>query len=390
MNRRYLLLVALVALVATAGCLGMGDDNGDIETDDNGVDDGNGDANGDDANGDDGNGDALPDGQSLIDALATDGPDLTDVTGTQVANTVMEGQEVTTTFAVWERPPGVFRQELIETEDHPGFDAIIRNETAVWQYNNETNRALTEPVDQTTAPQSDYEQLAEMVTEATTVRTESVANRETYVVEATIDAGFGGEMQLIYWLDQETNYPLRQAQQDPVTGSESTVTFEEVEFNQGIDDERFEFSPTDETLILTESDLEPQEFESPNVLANETDLSVIELETPDGFTEESVQYIRELSGDRALIEYPGDEGEELVLSITDPVTEGDAITEPDETLDIAGVEVAIHEQPPVQETQQPGTVAAVWELDGTQYVVSSTLSQDDVVSIVENTLEAHE
>lgn len=255
-------LVAVALLAITAGCAGSIDDAADGE-------------------------DELEDlsGEQIADRVADRHEEIEDIHGVQR----MEVAGTNTTSEVWIKPPDKYRAETVGTNG--STMTTVANGTKTWMYNHESGTVTT--TERTAASNQTFglgngayvEKLLDRF-EVESAGTGTVAGRDAYVVELTPSNETDRAIEyqeLRIWIDAEYWYPLKYtmnaavgdegtAASDNETVS-STVTFESVEFNTGVDDERFEFTPPEDAEV-TEQRMASYESADAAVEASPFDVSL--------------------------------------------------------------------------------------------------------------------
>lgn len=214
-----------------------------------------------------------PDADALLED-AIEGGDAEAVVGERTVEFADDNGAETTTERVWEADDRS-RSEVIESPDGTSDgDVIVGNGSSVLVYDTETGEATVRDP----PPALAVEDL-----EATYVGTDTVAGRDVHIVDVevrneSVKRGIGvvvGDTRFVYpieleereadlqrqrlWIDEEHGYVLKQREvyEDPDgTELEVTTTFEEVSFEERIDDDRFEL-PDDAEIV----DPDPQQWE---------------------------------------------------------------------------------------------------------------------------------
>ncbi|WP_255167876.1 LolA family protein [Natrononativus amylolyticus] len=255
---RVVVAIALVAvLVAIGGCTTVGTDD--------------------------------PDGEVLLaDALSAD-ENITDVTGERTVTVSDTAGEHTTTERFWEAPPDHARVEAAPSSADEGAfteTVFVRSGPDIWLYEADDREATAFDREDVTDESESVDEFLERV-DVAYEGTDSVADRETHVVNVTVrndsvERGIGvlvGDTQYVYpletvehedtelrsqqlWIDDEFGYVLKHRQTfEDVDGGELeiTVVHEEVAFNEGVDDERFTLD--DDVSVVEEPSVDEREFE---------------------------------------------------------------------------------------------------------------------------------
>ena len=229
--------VAAVALLAiTAGCLGavdesLGDDPEDLS------------------------------GDEIADRVIQNHDEIEDVHGVQR----IDAAGTSTTSEVWIKPPDKYRSEPVDSEAGMSV-TTVSNGSTTWIYDRGSETVTTTRHDAAGAGAfnlTNTEHVRELLGEfeVESAGMDEVAGRDAYVLELaaaneTADDVEYEEFRL--WVDTEYWYPLKYSTTITVDGEdaalagetfESTIAFESIEFNAGVDDERFEFTPPENATV---------------------------------------------------------------------------------------------------------------------------------------------
>ena len=376
MKRAHVSTVVVVLLLVTAGCLGAvgsgdnssGDDDSDEELPDEELPD------------DDGDGD-LPDADALLEAATEAESNVETVQGIQTV-TMDDGTEtVTTTQEVWERGSDQYRADIVEADDPEPIDVIVSDGSTIWMYDEDDNEAVQMELG---FDQADEEALNDGFveafrtdTDASVEGTETVADRDVYVLELTGDGDDALYESSTLWIDQETDYPVKQ-EITPAVGESVTMTtaFEEVTFDEEIDDEVFAFEPPADAEIREFDDLMPQQYADVDAADADVPFDVPRPDVPDEYTLESVLAGENMVGWSATLQYTDDTGSFLTVGIADEPQ--DPVFEPDsDPVEIDNVDATI------REATEMRTIVE-WEDDGLTYTVAGELSADELIEIAES------
>ncbi|MFP8954048.1 DUF4367 domain-containing protein [Natrialbaceae archaeon A-arb3/5] len=364
MNIPRIPVIAVVALMLiSAGCLGaIGSENGDAdegETD-------------------------LPDGDELLEATVDAESSVDTVQGTQTV-TMDDGTEsVTTTQDVWQRTTGEYRAEIVDTDEPEQFDVVVADGTTTWLYDEDNNEVVQADLG---LDQAEQEALNEGFVEAFTddmdasvEGTETVADRDAYVLELTADGEDALYESATIWVDQETDYPLKQESTTSI-GDEltMTVTFEDVTFDEEIDDEIFAFEPPEDAEVLSFDDMTFEQYDTVEEAEEVAPLELPEPEVPDEYALENVMVSENLMGWSAAQQYTDESGAFLSVSVAEESQE--PVFEPDtDPVELDGVDATIRE---VTETN----TQIEWDDDGLTYIVSGELDEDELIAVAESIVQ---
>ncbi|ELY37278.1 outer membrane lipoprotein carrier protein LolA [Natronorubrum tibetense GA33] len=360
------MVVAL--LLVTAGCLGaVGSGDDDASVDDSG------DEELPEAE--------LPDADELLEAAVNAESNVETVQGIQTI-TMDDGTEtVTTTQEVWERGPDQYRADIVEADEPEPIDVIVSDGSTIWMYDEDDNEAVQMELG---FDQADEEALNDGFadaftadTDASVEGTDTVADRDVYVLELTGDGDDALYESATLWIDQETDYPLKQ-EITPAVGESVTTTmaFEEVTFDEEIDDEIFTFEPPEDAEIREFDDLMPQQYADVDAADADVPFDVPQPDVPAEYTLESVLAGENMVGWSATLQYTDDTGSFLTVGVADEAQ--DPVFEPDsDPLEIDDVDATIRE---VTETR----TIVEWEDDGLTYTVGGELTADELIEIAES------
>ncbi len=368
-------LGVVVLMVLTAGCLSAApiSDN-PTSSDDTDNPSSTGDA------------DELPDGDEILDRLTDADSEPEDIHGIR-ATTIDTGDEVSTaTYEVWERPPAEHRMELIESDEHDEFDVLVSNGTSIWMYDETENEAVHTNLG---FAQSDLDSMDDGMFEemyggmnATVSGTETVADREAYVLELTDDGNDPVYETVTVWVDTETYYPLKETSESATAELTTTNEFEEVTIDGGIDDEVFEFEPPEDAAVIDSEDFMPEEFDEIETAEENVPFDIPEPELPadEELQLGSVMVQDSLGGTSVTIQYTSVTDWPLVVSVSDSQQDS-GLTTSDETVDLGPVEATV--------TELPGSEAVMleWEQNDLTYSVGGELDTAVLVEIAESIVE---
>jgi len=368
-------LGVVVLMVLTAGCLSAApiSDN-PTSSDDTDNPSSTGDA------------DELPDGDEILDRLTDADSEPEDIHGIR-ATTIDTGDEVSTaTYEVWERPPAEHRMELIESDEHDEFDVLVSNGTSIWMYDETENEAVHTNLG---FAQSDLDSMDDGMFEemyggmnATVSGTETVADREAYVLELTDDGNDPVYETVTVWVDTETYYPLKETSESATAELTTTNEFEEVTIDGGIDDEVFEFEPPEDAAVIDSEDFMPEEFDDIETAEENVPFDIPEPELPadEELQLGSVMVQDSLGGTSVTIQYTSVTDWPLVVSVSDSQQDSGLATS-DESIDLGPIEATV--------TELPGSEAVIveWEQNDLTYSVSGELDTAVLVEIAESMVE---
>lgn len=423
--RRFLAVVALAALVATAGCFAGGtpgnetvapdegddapdetpedalpDDGSDDELTDNETSDEVSSANetaetgpaGDETAGEgspanETGDDALPDGETLLQRTVAAESTVESLRGVQTTTWTDGNESVSTTYEVWLRPPNETRMELVSSDQPDQFDVLVSNGTTLWTYDEDANEAVR--LDPGFSP-GQLQRLQESFAEAflgdmtpTAVGTDTVAGRDAYVVELTPrnDTDSLYESATV-WIDRETNYTLKQV---GTTGFGRNVTidvtYEEIRFGVEIPDDRFTFEPPDDAEVLNASDFTTAQYADVEQAEAAVPFDLPEHEVPAGYELDTVVVTENLDGWAASFRYVGENETLLTVGVRERQNRTGFAPQPGESIEIDGVNATVTELPGADLT------SIQWEEEDLAYTVSGELPREDLRAVAESIVE---
>ena len=226
-----------------------------------------------------------PEPAALFNSTFVYGDDLEDVSGEMTIEITGGDETVSETVRVHERPYVDYYEEVLETTESDQDGAIFAsNASGAWWYYPESSLAQHHEADEpfeSEAVRSDRAEMADMQLEWYDLEylgTEMVADRETHAVdvdlkEEAVADGVSvliGSTEYVYaletveapdelniveqtvWVDDEYDYPLKERMVFENTDGERyemTERFETVSFNDGLEDETFEFEPPENATV---------------------------------------------------------------------------------------------------------------------------------------------
>ncbi len=376
MKRAHVSTVVVALLLVTAGCLGAVGSGDDASVDD----DGDEELPDEDLPDDDGD-EELPDADALLEAATEAESSVETVQGIQTI-TMDDGTEtVTTTQEVWERGPDQYRADIVEADDPEPIDVIVSDGSTMWMYDEDDNEAVRMELG---FDQADQEALNDGFVEAftndtdvTIEGTDTVADRDVYVLELTGDGDDALYESATLWIDQETDYPVKQEITPTVGESVTTTTaFEEVAFDEEIDDEVFAFEPPEDAEIREFDELMPQQYTDVDAADADVPFDVPRPDVPAEYTLESVLAGENMVGWSATLQYTDETDSFLTVGVADEAQ--DPVFEPDsDPVEIDDVDATI------REATETRTIIE-WEDDGLSYTVSGELTADELIDVAES------
>ena len=339
-SRLWLVTATVCLLALTAGCLGgLSDDStDDTEIDEPAAADADTDTDSDatDAAADG----ELPTADEVIDGLQSYPERIDDLQGTQV--TEVGDDETTRTVAeVLERPPADHRTDVVETnDDHQSAgDKTVMTGDGFKMYDSEENVLRTsdngigpDEQDELFEDDSFFDEPSLSVE-----GTDTVADRDVYVIEYEIDRDGSGTM----WVDQEYWYPIKQHQRMDFDDGEFVMTaeFEDIEFNVGLDDSDFELDVPEDAEVTEFDTPDIEEFDSIEAAEEATGIAVPDYALPEEFELNTVSFA---DGEPPALTLQYQTGGDY-FSVR--VEDSDVLTIPDdhEAIDVNGADARLNE-----------------------------------------------
>lgn len=246
------------------------------------------------------------------------------------------------TMEVWESPPDQARQEVLSvagdlTQADSSGDVVVQNGSTTWYYDSATNEVTRMNIssDLTGNDMVDGDTIERLLDEfdVSHAGTETVADRETHVLELS-PANESGSGMATYedakiWVDSEYWYPLQYEVSLSLDNETTTVSmaYEEVSFNEGIPDERFQFEPPEDAEVTTnELSADITEVDDLAAADAETDFDVGEPVVPNRFTLSGVQIIESDDTASVTASFESDDGTLSYIASRDTnLPDGDAV-----------------------------------------------------------------
>ncbi|MFD1512411.1 LolA family protein [Halomarina rubra] len=319
--------------------------------------------------------------ESYVQQFEQEMNDLDGFSATRTTTVTIDGETHNSTAKVWVRPgTGEQRAETLAPSERAG-DLLVRTTNASWNYDVSENRAHRLDVSNSDLPTTNgFGYLLDDLVERSNVSyagTEDLDGKTVHRIEFTpTDTALAGG-NLTVWVDAETRFPVKLHQTvdtEELTLS-TTIRYEDVELNPGIDDDRFTFDPPANATV-EETDLPPMErYDSLDALRANVSTTVPTPDLPDGF---------EL--DRAVLTHL-DDGDSLSMTFTNEtatVTVGklDAGVYGNVTLD-GGESVAVGETTGTYRTYaEVGSVQ--WTCEEHRYSVGGSLSKAALLDLAES------
>ena len=312
-----------------------------------------------------------PDPERIADELEERNERIEDIQGERVLTVETPNTTQRTVMAVAERPPEQSRQEVIETtsEWQSAGDVTVNDGETLFMYDASENTVTEYNVsyDPESAAFASEELIANALNESDVSYegTDTVADRDVHVIELT---DTDTNRTTTVWVDTEFWYPLKYETTTERGDQQftTTMTFEEVAFNEGLDDGTFAFEPPADATV---EQYEPPETDTVDSLAavdDGTPYNVSAPELPDRFEFEEGRITDAGGSLTALVTYTADD-ERVSVSVTNDTTR--ELT--GETVEIGDTEGTLSEYGDVR--------SVTWDCDGVRYSLSGELDRETLI-----------
>lgn len=311
-----------------------------------------------------------PDPEMIADELNDRHDNIDDVQGTQVVTIDREDSTERTVTKVVERPPTESRQEVIESDSEwqSEGDVIVQTDNEMISYDADEN-TVTEfefDHDPEQTPFATEEMISDALndSEISYEGTETVADRAVHVIALT-DEDHGTTT---VWADQEFWYPLKTETAFEQGDDEWTMTmsYEEVTFNEGVDDAAFTFDPPEDATVEEFESPETQTVDSPDAVDAAVPFEFAEPDLPEKFTFEQATVSERDDSVTAFVSYEADD-ETVSYSLTDDTTHDPS----GESVEIGNTEGTISEF--------GDQTSVVWDCDGVRHSLSGELDRETLI-----------
>ncbi len=310
------------------------------------------------------------DPETIADELEDRHDEIDDVQGTQVTTIERDGSTERTVTEVVERPPTESKQEVIESDSEwqSEGDVIVRTDGEMISYDADEN-TITEfefDHDPEETPFATEEMISEALDESeiSYEGTDTVADRDVHVITLT-DEDHGTTT---VWADQEFWYPLKTETTFEQSDDEwtMTMTYEEVAFNKGVDDEAFTFDPPEDATVEEFETPETQTVDSPDAVDAAVPYEFGEPDLPEEFAFEQATVSERDDSVSVFVSYEAD-GEVVSYSLTDETPHDPS----GESVEIGDTEGTISEF--------GDRTSVVWDCDGVRHSLSGELDRETLV-----------
>lgn len=342
-----------------------------------------------------------PTADEIVQEMRTAFENLTSAHAVVEAAATREGETFTVVGETWFQRDGDREQARAEVREAGKPDIVgtlfVSDGETAWLYNPEAGKALTGRKDELEAWKAergeewaelpaDYEALTAFidrlleVTDVTLVGEETIAGRDAWHVQLTPNdqaprawQAAGGSVDL--WVDRERNLPLQVSYTGgPEAAGEIRMTVQQLEVDQPIAPERFQWSPPDGVEVVEIRTLLPQRMTLPEARA-EAPFHL--LSTPGDSPEATlVEVFRQ--GEHYVQRFEGTGGEWTLVQ--GPAGDHDSEAESGTAVSVRGAEGRLWSD------EERGRTVLRWTEEGVTRVIAGRLSPDNAVAIAE-TLE---
>lgn len=317
------------------------------------------------------------------------------------------GEREQVTVAVKEQPPGQSVIDVLETtQPDETMDKTVINGSHQWQYDEDDSRVLYLEADgywrsDTFTFRTDTRQVRNTY-EAAYTGIESVADRETHVVELTppdsaaelsLDIQTGESQYTVplyevgqeswhleterWWIDTETSYPVKQQLEWTDESGEWVATttreYEELTVGAEHDDGTFTFEPPENAVVDEPNIVDSEEYESRDAAAEVVPYAVPDPDVPSGYQLDKIRVQTPDDWTSVLLSYL--DGRETVNVY---VTDGDLFVDEDDVIDrdVGDIDGDVH--------MTRGQPHLVWECGELTYRTNGPLDVDVLVELAES------
>ena len=312
-----------------------------------------------------------PDPERIADELEDRNEQIEDLQGQRVLTVETPNTTQRTVMTVAERPPEQSRQEVIEADSEwqSAGDVTVNDGETLYMYDASENTVTEFNVsyDPESAGFASEELIANTLNESDVSYegTDTVADREVHVIDLTDTET---NRTTTVWVDTEFWYPLKY-ETTMERGDQqlsTTMVFEEVAFNEGLDDGTFEFEPPADATVEQYEPPETRTVDSLAAVDDGTPYTVSAPDLPDRFAFEEGRITD--AGDRlsASMTYTADD-ERVSFSVTNTT----AYESSGETVEIGDTEGTLSEY--------GDTYSVTWDCDGVRYSLSGELDRETLI-----------
>jgi outer membrane lipoprotein-sorting protein len=307
--------------------------------------------------------------------------DLDGFTANRTTTVAFDGDTTTTTDRVWVRPStGEMRAEAVAPDERAG-DVVVRTTNASWHYDVSENRAHKLDFSESDMPSTNgFGYMLDDLVERSNVSyagTEQVDGETTHRIELTPTDGVALGGNLTVWVDADTRFPvkLHQTVDTEELNVSTTIRYDDVELNPGIEADRFTFEPPANATV-EETQLPPMErYQSLDALRENASMAVPDPALGDGFDLDRAVVTHLEAGDALSMTFSN--GTTTVsVGKQDVGVYGNASLDGGETVTVGDAEGTYR--------TFAGTGVVQWTCDGHRYSVGGSLSKAALVDLAES------
>jgi len=152
---------------------------------------------------------------------------------------------------------------------------IVSNGEKAWIYNERKNEVFVMDISQYNQANPDYGKLVKDMLKHYDVKllgSEKVSGRDCYIIQL-IPKDNKEEAEAKMWIDKEFWYPLKI--EYSIGDVKSTMEYLNVEFNTGVSDDLFQFTPPKGAKVITEEDIGIKKFNSVEEAQKHVDFKIL-------------------------------------------------------------------------------------------------------------------
>ena len=312
-----------------------------------------------------------PDPERIADEMEDRHEQIEDIQGERVLTVETPNSTQRTVMAVAERPPEQSRQEVLETnsEWQSDGDVTVNDGETMFMYDASENTVTEYNVsyDAESTAFANEELIANALNESDVSYegSDTVADRDVHVIELT---DTDTNRTTTVWVDKEFWYPLKYetAMERGDQQLSTTMVFEEVAFNEGLDDGTFEFEPPADATVEQYEPPETRTVDSLAAVDDETPYDVSAPELPDRFEFHEGRLTDAGDSRSAYLSYTAAD-ERVGFSVTNNT----ARELSGETVEIGDTEGVISEYGDMR--------SVTWDCDAVRYSLSGELDRETLV-----------
>lgn len=337
--KRLMLVVALAAVVVTAGCV-----SGPLSDDEE---------------------------QQLTDRVQTELSDVDSYEATVTSVTTVDGESTTVQQHVEaDIDAGKTFVKTLAPDERRG-DKLVSNGSTMWRFDASENAVTSFDSSSMVGALGNVSELFDDAADTYNITvngTETVGGTGTYVAELTPEGDTGT---MTVWLNTSSFFPVQVQQSFSVdnTTYETTMTYDNVTLNPGFDAERFEYEPPADATVETVELPDTEQFDSAAALREGTNRSVASPDLPDDFSFDKGSVITEDGDESVSLAYVNETASVRISQrpVGDHGLDGETIT-------VAGRNATL--------SSFGDTVFVTWDCDDTRYTVGTTVSESFARSVV--------